>query len=85
MTGGLPRRLAAALIVSTGTFLVCAIFSIGLSNKSATDRDYIQYWAAGHLLAEHANPYNLQRFSGLSRQQDSKARIQKLRSARPLL
>ena len=59
MTGGLPRRLAAALIVSTGTLLVCAIFSIGLSNKSATDRDYIQYWAAGHLLAEHANPYNL--------------------------
>jgi len=59
MTGGLLRRLAAALIVSAGTLLVCAIFSIGLTNKSATERDYIQYWAAGHLLVDHANPYSL--------------------------
>jgi hypothetical protein len=59
MKRGLPRRLAAALIVFAGTLLVCGIFSIGLTNKSATERDYIEYWAAGHLLVEHANSYSL--------------------------
>ncbi|MGA2727262.1 MAG: glycosyltransferase family 87 protein [Terracidiphilus sp.] len=54
------RKVAAACIVLGGALLVCAIYSIDLTNKSATERDYIQYWAAGHLLVDHANPYSLE-------------------------
>jgi len=60
MKQGSGRKVAAACIVLGGALLVCAIYSIGLTNKSATERDYIQYWAAGRLLVSHANPYSLE-------------------------
>jgi hypothetical protein len=56
----LGRRVAAACIVTAGAILVCAIYAIGLTDKNATERDYIQYWAAGQLLVHHANPYSLE-------------------------
>lgn len=53
------RRLAAGCILGAG--LLCAIgaYVAGLGDKSATQRDYIQYWAAGRLLLRGANPYDI--------------------------
>ena len=79
MKQGSGRKVAAACIVLGGALLVCAIYSIGLTNKSATERDYIQYWAAGRLLVGHANPYSLEAILKSNRQPDLKDRIQKLR------
>ncbi len=56
----LRRKVAAACIVAAGAILISAIYSIGLTDKNATERDYIQYWAAGQLLVHHANPYSLE-------------------------
>jgi hypothetical protein len=53
------RQLAAALIVALGASLVIAIYSLTLDDRSATGRDYIQYWASGQQLAHHANPYDV--------------------------
>ena len=66
------RVVAAACIV-----LACACFVVGmfvtfLTDKNATERDFIEYWAAGQQLVHGANPYDptaiwrLQRAVGLS-------------------
>lgn len=64
------RVLAAACIVLAGACLVTVIYTIGLSDKNASQRDFISYWAAGQQLAHGANPYdfgavhNLERAAG---------------------
>ncbi len=52
------RKLAAAGIVAAGACLVVAILVLGMDNKAAARRDYIQYWALEQQLAHHANPYD---------------------------
>lgn len=58
VTGNPLRKLAAAAIVAVGACLVVAILVLGVDNKSATGRDYIQYWALEQQLAHGANPYD---------------------------
>jgi len=50
---------AAACIVAAGAALVTAIYAIGITDKNATARDYIEYWADGQLLVRGANPYDI--------------------------
>ncbi len=65
MTGETVRRsrdplrvLAAAGIVASGVCIVTLLYAIGLTNRSATKRDFIQYWAAGQQVAHGGNPYD---------------------------
>lgn len=61
------RVLAAALIVvSTVCFIVC-VYILGLSDKYATERDFIQYWAVGKQLIHGANPYDISAIGRLER------------------
>ena len=53
------RKVAAGGILVAGVLLVTLLYVLGLSNKSATERDYIEYWAAGQLLDRGANPYDV--------------------------
>lgn len=54
-----PWRVFAAgcIVVATASLLV-VMFSLGLSDKYAANRDFIEYWAAGHQLLHGANPYD---------------------------
>jgi len=52
------RTLAAACIVVAGACLVACIMYFGLNNKSAANRDFIEYWSAGQQLIHGANPYD---------------------------
>jgi hypothetical protein len=52
------RILAAAAITALGAGLVVCIYAFSLDNRSVTERDYIQYWAAERLLATGGNPYD---------------------------
>jgi hypothetical protein len=53
-----PRQIAAACIVLAGFCLVGGFFVVGLTDKNAAQRDFIEYWAAGQQLAHGANPYD---------------------------
>lgn len=53
------RVFAAALIIAAGACLVGAVEFIGVSNQSATQRDFIEYWAVGRQLVHHASPYDV--------------------------
>jgi hypothetical protein len=50
---------------------VTGVFIVGLNDKNATERDFIQYWASGKQLIRAANPYDpvailqLERSAGL--------------------
>jgi hypothetical protein len=48
------RTIAAALILSFGV----AILSFAMTSSNAAKKDFITYWAAGHQLVHHANPYD---------------------------
>jgi hypothetical protein len=52
------RILAAASIVALGCCYVASIYSVGLSDENASQRDFISYWAAGQQLMHDANPYD---------------------------
>jgi len=52
------RIAAAALIVAAGFATVLTLFSYGLTDKNASERDFIEYWAAAHLLVQGGNPYD---------------------------
>jgi hypothetical protein len=52
------RLVGASCIVVTGACLVACILFFGLSDKSATKRDFIEYWAAGQQLVHGADPYD---------------------------
>jgi hypothetical protein len=54
------RVLAASLIVLAGVCLLATVYVFGLSDKNAGERDFISYWAAGHLLVRGQNPYDFQ-------------------------
>lgn len=56
--GNAGRKLAAAAIVAAGACLVAAILFFGIDDKSATGRDFIQYWALEQQYAHGANPYD---------------------------
>lgn len=53
------RTFAAACIIVAGVCGMIMLYAVGLTNKSATQRDYIEYWAAGQQLARGANPYDV--------------------------
>ena len=53
------RIFAAAAIVATGFGSVLGLFIVQLNDKNATERDFIEYWAAGQLLVHGANPYDI--------------------------
>lgn len=57
-TGSPLRKVAAAGIIAAGACLVVAILVFGVNEKSATGRDFIQYWALEQQLAHGANPYD---------------------------
>ncbi len=61
------RVLAAAAIVAAGFCYMVCIYSIGLSDKNASQRDFISYWAAGQQLMRGANPYDFEAVSRLER------------------
>lgn len=52
------RVFAACCIVVVGFCLVAGILFFGLSDKSAANRDFIEYWAAGQQLIHGGNPYD---------------------------
>jgi hypothetical protein len=61
------RKMAAAGILAAGACLVVAILVFGTSTKTATGRDFIQYWALERQLAHGANPYDESALLGIER------------------
>jgi hypothetical protein len=53
------RAFAAAGMIAAGLCFVLVIYSFTLTDKSATERDYIEYWAAAQQVAHGANPYDV--------------------------
>jgi hypothetical protein len=53
------RVLAAGCIIAAGAGLVTLVYAVSLSDQNATERDFIQYWAAEQQLAHGANPYDV--------------------------
>src|ERR1700751_4810736 len=54
-----PWRVAAAAGIMLASFSsVFALFVIFLDARDVASRDLIEYWAAGHQLLRHANPYD---------------------------
>jgi hypothetical protein len=68
------RRFGAACLVVAGIFFALVIYIRIFSDQSALDRDYIEYWAQGQLLAHHADPFDpsailrVQQTDGLQRE-----------------
>jgi hypothetical protein len=52
------RKFAAVCIVVAGACLVAGILFFGMTEKSAANRDFIEYWTAGQQLIHGANPYD---------------------------
>lgn len=46
-------------MVAAGAALVAGIYAVSITSKNATERDFIQYWAAEQQLAHRANPYDV--------------------------
>jgi hypothetical protein len=46
-------------MVLAGAGLVAWMYALTLTDKNATERDFIQYWAAEQQLAHGANPYDI--------------------------
>ncbi len=61
------RVLAAGCIVAAGVCFVGIIYATGLSDKNASQRDFISYWAAGQQLAHGENPYDFAAVHNLER------------------
>jgi hypothetical protein len=61
------RKLAAACIVAAGFCLVAGLYIPLLSDKNASQRDFISYWAAGQQLVHGANPYDFEAIHRLER------------------
>jgi hypothetical protein len=53
------RMLAAGAIIAAGACLVTLVYALSLTDQNATERDYIQYWAAEQQLAHGQNPYDV--------------------------
>ena len=52
------RLLAAICIVAAGFGAVITLYAATLTNKNASERDFISYWAAGRQLVQGVNPYD---------------------------
>lgn len=52
------RIAAAACIIGAGIAFIVGLYAVGLTTKSAVERDFIEYWAAGHELVRGGNPYD---------------------------
>jgi len=61
------RVLAAGCMIAAGACLVTLVYAVSLTDKNATERDFIQYWAAEQQLAHGANPYDVGAIYGLER------------------
>lgn len=61
------RMLAAGLIVAAGFVIVVLLYVQGLTASAVTERDYIEYWAAGQQLVHHADPYDFQAIYSMER------------------
>jgi hypothetical protein len=48
------KALAAILMLAAAV----AILAFAMTGSKASNRDFVCYWAAGHQLAHHANPYD---------------------------
>jgi hypothetical protein len=72
-TNWLPniRAIFEFLVVSVSTiaFVFTALGVLGsmLSPNSAGSHDFVEYWASGHLLVNHANPYDANALLNLER------------------
>jgi hypothetical protein len=53
------RMLAAACILAAGFLAVAGAYVATLSDQTATERDYIEYWAAGQQVVHGRNPYDI--------------------------
>jgi hypothetical protein len=54
-----PLRVVAAVCIAAACFcFVVGMFVAFLSDKNATERDFIEYWAAGQQLTHGENPYD---------------------------
>ena len=69
------RFFAAGCIIAVGFCFVTGMYLFTLSDKSASEKDFIEYWAVGQQLIHGANPYDaaatlrLERNVGLDRSQ----------------
>jgi hypothetical protein len=67
------RLFAAGSIIAAGFCFVTGMYVFTLNDKSASEKDFIEYWAAGQQLIHGANPYDaeatlrLERNVGLAR------------------
>ncbi|HWE84548.1 MAG TPA: glycosyltransferase 87 family protein [Terracidiphilus sp.] len=52
------RIFAAGCIVASGLVLLVVVYAQRLTPDEVTERDYMEYWAAGHQLVHHADPYD---------------------------
>lgn len=59
---------AAAAIVVAGIVFVFLLYALGLTPAEVTQRDYIEYWAAGQQLIHHADPYDFRTIFRMERQ-----------------
>jgi uncharacterized protein len=55
---GVGEFLVVAICTLAFAITAVGIFASLLGSKSAGSRDFVQYWAAGHQLIHHANPYD---------------------------
>lgn len=55
----LVRILIVSAITLAGLGVVLAAYMVGLSDKNASERDFISYWSAGQLIVHHQDPYNV--------------------------
>lgn len=55
-------------MVAAGMALVVSMYVLGLNQAAVTQRDYIEYWAAGQQLVRHADPYDFDAIFALEKQ-----------------
>ena len=58
MNKGVSHLVARCLIMLATAGLVVGMMVLGLSDKDAAKKDFIEYWAAGQQLVRGANPYD---------------------------
>lgn len=52
------RTLVAACFLVAALYALFGVFVHLAAKQNPAETDYIEYWAAGHLLIHHANPYD---------------------------
>jgi hypothetical protein len=59
--------LVVGICTASLAVIVVGICAALLGNHAAGSRDFVEYWASGHLLAHHANPYDGDAILGIER------------------